>query len=969
MVYRLNRFTSDLTLRTPLGTSKVTEAVAVNSFEWNNSTLPGNISVATTGTGTINYDIDLTIDSTLGTFSGNLTLDFTTTSTLGGLVLHSKGLAVTRAALVVSPTSTLEAKTITYNTNYEYVLFTYASTVPKGSLTLIISWTGTVSNGTEGLYRSQYVDDSGNTQYMLATQFEPNYARRVFPCFDEPYYRAYYTLTINAPSTLKMGLSNSPYSNDPITTGSTITHDFAKSSAAIPPYLVAFALGDFTCISSSWGTIGSVARACFVTTDVAARTDLSNFALTATTGFMTWFENTARKSYAWPKLDILAIPDFSAGAMENPGLITFRETAMFVDAAPTPSFSSALRVVEVVAHEVAHQWYGNYLAPATWNDLWVAEGSATYWSYQAVEALYPGYGITNLFFLNNEWIPAMQADELSTTSSVKANVTTPAGARAIFDVTTYSKGASVLRQIANRMGSAAQMTSTMGNWFYQTSSSSMTSEQYLALFTTNNAGSDATPLITRAGAPIVNFSIPSNVTTTLTATLQSYSAFYSGQVTEDKTANWTISVAGYNSAGSGSSINIGTLSSTSRSLSASSLPTANWYKFNVNGMGYYRTQYPVSNWNLLSTAIKNNDTKLSTQDKVVLLSDAFTFAEIGQLDYSIALNMAVNALNVSQQRNYPVWKAAIDELSAINDILQDQSCAGNFHTMLGALLTPAYEYWTWNTTSVNSNSSSWTDSFATVNKRDAEELEATLDVEATSNPNGLYVTVTPNANDVLLRNLILSFGNDFITSASFKASATVAVNEYLADPVAYPLPVDTAAALLKTAVSTGTFTLWNRVWSRYLVATNVYEKSRLLSALASTDLPYMANLLLTRMISTDGTIRSQDHASILATISANEHTGPAIIWDFFRLNFATIYARFPQTIGSWVAPLTSFTQATRASDITSFFTANPSLGVDYASVVETINDNAIWISEYSSAICSYVTANYPGSKRDYASAA
>ena len=901
------------------------------------------------------------MDSTLSTFTGNSSIDFATTSTLGGLVLHSKGLAITRASLLVA-TATWEAKTIAYNSNYEYVLLTYASTIPKGTLRLQLSWTGTVSNGTEGLYRSQYVDDSGNTKYMLATQFEPNYARRVFPCFDEPAYRAFYSLSINTPNSLPNGLSNSPYvDNSPVTSGSTITHEFKQSATPIPPYLVAFALGEFTCIESTWGTAVSPARACFVSADATAKSDLAGFALTATTRFMEWFETTLKKGYAWPKLDILAIPDFAAGAMENPGLITFRETAMFVDDL-TPSFSSALRVVEVVAHEVAHQWFGNHLAPATWNDLWVAEGSATYWSYLAVEAKYPEYGITNLFFLNNEWIPAMQADELSTTSSVKANVTSPAGARSIFDVTTYSKGAAVLRQIANRMGGSSQMTSIMSTWFYANAATSLTSEQYLALFTTNNAGSEATPLITRPSAPIINIAVPTNATA-LAVTLESYTAFYSGQTTEDTTANWTVLLNGvYPTASSTAAIPALSLSPTTRSLNAPAVfTTAAWYKYNANGMGYYRTQYPTANWNALSALIKSNDSRLSPQDKTLFLSDAFTFAEIGQLDYSIPLDMAVNALNPSYM-SYPVWKAAIDELSAINDILQDQSCAGNFHTMLGAILTPAYEHLTWSTTSVNVNVSSWTESVATVNKRDAEEFEATLDVDATANANANYTSVTPNANDVLLRNLILSFGNDFITAASFKANATAAVNDYLADPTGSPLPVDTAAAMLKTAVSTGTFTLWNRVWSRYLVATNVYEKSRLLSALASTDLPYMANLLLTRMISTDGTIRSQDHASILYAIASNEHTGPSVIWDFFRLNVATIYARFPQTISSWVSPLTSFTQASRASDIAAFFTANPSLGVDPSAVVEIINDNAIWISEYSSAICSYVTAKYPGSK-------
>lgn len=902
-----------------------------------------------------------------------------------GLVLHSKGLSVTRAALVVSPTSTLEAKSITYNSDYEYVIITYASVVPKGKLQLLLTWGGAVGTGTEGLYRSEYLDESNPTgpkKVMLATQFEPNYARRVFPCFDEPVYRAYWTLNINAPTaSCPVGISNNILTTDPaVSSGGYTAFQFAQTPVAIPPYLVAFALGDLNSISGTFSTANPRTVRAFYTRP--SQVEYVRFALDAAAKFMNYFEAYTQSNYAWNKLDILAIPDFAAGAMENPGLITFRETAMLVDA-PTAtanaSFASRMRVAEVVAHEVAHQWFGNVLAPATWNDLWVAEGSATFWSYLAVDSVFPSYSLTSLLWLNNEWIPAMQADELSTTPSVKRNVSTPAGARAIFDVTTYSKGGSILRHMNNQL-SSTELTTIMSAWFRSNGvGAPMTSEAYLALFATSthpNVGTYGAPLILNASNPIVNFSVPTNGSNVgiLTANLQSYSAFYLGQTTEDKHANWTLPITVVTSSSSTSSVtyttrNIGNLSPTARNITVSSSVASNyWYKANQDGMSYYRTQYPTSNWQNLISAINTNDSRLSTQDRTILLSDAFTFAEIGQLAYSIPLNMTVQALQVAEH-NYPVWKAALDELSLINDILHDQSCAGNFHTMLNTLLTPAYEYWTWNTAVVNTNSSTWTMSMNTISKRDAEAVEEVEETQETAVEGASYTAVTPVANDVLLRNLILSYGTDYISSASYVSNATTAVNAYLADPTVAALPVDTAAALLKVAVSHGTFRLWERVWARYLAATEVYEKSRLLQALAWTDLEYKAHFLLSEMISGDETIRSQDQGMILATIAANLHTGPDLIWAFFQQNYATIFADYPLTLSSWIAPLSSFTEAYRATEITNFFTTNADLGVDVSSVVETINDNALWISEYSSSICSYVTSAYPGSKRDTASAA
>lgn len=991
-------------------------------FDWTNSTLPANVSTTNSQTEKINYNIALTIDESLETFNGSMSLTFTVTNAMTGLVLHSKGLSITSATLVVSPTSSMDAKRIAYNEKYEYALLTFSKSVPKGLLTLNLAWSGVISSGTEGLYRSSYVDEAnpqGPKKVMLATQFEPNYARRVFPCFDEPAYRAYFTITVNAPvSSFPRALSNMPLSPDPpVVEGTTTSFVFSQNPNAIPPYLVAFALGDLSYVEGTFGAINP--RPLRVYFPRPSQRDLARFALSSATKFMNYFESTTQLPYPFPKLDMLAIPDFGAGAMENPGLITYRETALLVDHDTTPSFASRMRVAEVVAHEIAHQWYGNTLAPATWGDLWVAEGSATYWSYQALEAIYPEFAYTKNFFINDEWISAMDADELASTSAVhRDDVPTPSAARGLFDVTTYSKGASIIRHINAQLG-AGELISTMANWFrLNPAGASISSNQYLQIMSPTSrpsVGPNAASYIHDPSNPVLNFSFPINSTSPgrLFATMQSYAALYNNQYSEDFTANWSLPVqivSGVGNAPSSApsnslsiSSNFGTLSSTTRNLTVPlSLSQNDWYKANPDGLYYYRTQYPVSNWEKLITAVANGDNRLNAQDKAILLSDAFSWAEIGQLPYSIPLRLSIAAL-VPTEKNYAVWRAALDELAVLNDVVQDLNCAGNFHLMLSSILTPAYEYWTWNISEVNSNQDSWHNT--PITKRGfAQGTEVasvapipvpapvepvpvpvepvpvpvepvTVPVEPSPVPVAVptpvydpkapvYTSVTPNASDVSLRTLILSVGADYIQSESFGVLATNAVNAYLNDPVANALPSDTAAAMLKVAVTRGNFRLWERVWARYLASNDAYERTRLLAALSWTDLDYKARALLASLIDPSSPIRSQDFGLVLGTIAKNHHTGADIIWRFFQQNYEIIINQFPQTLGSWVSPLSTFSDTYRIQEINNFFSlSHPELEVDTASITEVIADNALWVQQYTADLCSVVSAAYPGSKR------
>jgi len=904
-------------------------------FSWSALLLPANFTLSThDDSSAIHYAIELRIQPDLRNFNGSMTLDFTTTAVMPGLVLHARDLALTRATMTTSSLGVLEAKSITYDKNLEFAFLQYPKDVPVGLVRLTLEWSGLVGTGTEGLYRSEYVDESnssGPKKVMLATQFEPTYARRVFPCFDQPDFRAFWTLTIEAPVSLGThALSNSDLEVNPAEQiGDRMRFKFTKTVSAIPPYLVAFTLGDLVPLETTWGDQRRPLRVLFTR---PSQQPLAVFALNAAAAFMSYFESVTRLPYQFNKLDLVAVPDFAYGAMENPGLITFRETALLTDApADSASFASRMRVAEIVAHELAHQWYGNCLGPSNWNDLWIAEGSATFWSYQALDAVFPEWRYTANFFMTDEWAPALAADELLATPSLYRNVTSVAATSSIFDVTTYSKGASLLRQI-NATLSPFEMTRSMEEWFKRSVDGAvMNSVGYLKVITAEaassrqNVGPNSAAFVFKPTFPVIDFSIPINSTTLqLQATMQSYSNFYAGSA--DTTAEWNIPLFVQTESGTVLN-NFGVLSATSRNITVPATLNQNqWYKANPNGVYYYRTQYPVSNWNNLVAAVNANSPKLTTNDRVTLISDAFTFAEIGQLPYSVVFNLLAASLKPTE-RNYPIWRTALDELLVFDDLLQEQTCFPNFEAMMASYLTPAFEYWTWNISQVYEN--------------------------------GNFTSVAPKAGDVSLRNVILSMGAEYIRTADYATYAIQVIDQYLADPVAHPLPVDTAANLIKVAISHGTQGLWLRTWNRYLTASNPTEKITLLRGLAWTESPAMIATLLRSTLDTT-LIRSQDQVIVLNALTLNRHAGSARIWLFLRDNFATIAARFPQNLAAWFKTLSTSTNAHLVQEINQLLLIDyPNTGVDPSAITEIINDNVSWLNLFGSQICQFLTTTYP----------
>ncbi len=361
------------------------------------------------------YDLFLDLDFKNLKFEGKVTIDL---DSEGDVQLDALGLEVTR---IVSNSQQLE-----YSQEDEGL------TVRTGPFSgeLEIHYRGNVSEKLVGLYKAPYGDS-----YILSTQFEAAQARRLLPCLDHPAYKAEFQLTVRTDKELSV-LSNMPAASTRVE-GEKQTVTFPKTPR-MSTYLLYLGVGKFEESSSTQGP-----------TDIQVavtpgKADKTSFALEIAKESIRWYEDYFGSAYQLPKLHLVGVPEFAHGAMENWGAITFREVYMLVD--QNTSVRIKKLVAEVIAHEVAHQWFGNLVTMKWWDDLWLNESFATFMAYKVVDSLFPQWNVWQ-DFLRVDTSAGMSRDSLHSTHPIEVSVHHPSEIEQIFDEISYSKGASVLRMI------------------------------------------------------------------------------------------------------------------------------------------------------------------------------------------------------------------------------------------------------------------------------------------------------------------------------------------------------------------------------------------------------------------------------------------------------------------------------------------------------------------------------------------
>ena len=537
------------------------------------------------------YTLTLTPDLKAATFTGIETIDVilaepTNRITLNAVALDLKSVTVTAGGKE-------QQATITLDKEKELATFTFADKLTAGKAKLSIAYSGILNNDLRGFYLSK----TAKRNYAV-TQFESTDARRAFPCFDEPAFKATYdiTLVVDAGDT---AISNSPIESD--TPGPAEGKHTLKFAATpkMSTYLVAFLVGDFQCTTGA--SDGVAIRSCATPDKVA----LTPYALDVAEHVLHYYNNYFGIPYPLKKLDLIALPDFEAGAMENFGAITYRETDMLID----PKIASVYaqkEVALVVAHEMAHQWFGDLVTMQWWDNIWLNEGFATWMENKAVAHMHPEWNIDQTVVSGED--DSLNLDAQPTTRAIRAKADTREEIEQMFDGISYGKAGAVLAMIENYLGEET-FRQGVHNYLAAHEYGNATAEDFWGAQTAAShkpVDKIMESLVAQPGEPLITFGIAANGK----VAVAQKRFFLSPSIVPDPAQKWTLPVCFKTASGQDCQI----LTPDGSDLKA---PAGSTFA-NAGGLGYYRSTYPASVYAALVAQVASS---LTPSERISLIGD------------------------------------------------------------------------------------------------------------------------------------------------------------------------------------------------------------------------------------------------------------------------------------------------------------------------------------------------------------
>ena len=598
------------------------------------------------------YEITLRPDLEAHTFSGEETITLKLEKSVKEITLHSKDLNITSASLRPSASeSEISAKKILYDEKLETVTFIFDKNILKGTTKLHITFAGILADNMRGFYKSKYVVD-GEERFMATTQFEATDARRCIPCFDEPTHKAVFKVHLVIPNN-KTAISNTlPEAVKEHEAGFKIV-SFAETPK-MSTYLLAFIVGDFEWIEKKTKS-GVLVRIM----TVPGKKHQAKFSLDVTVQCLEFYEKYFAIPYPLNTLDMIAIPDFSSMAMENWGAITFREIGLLVDEKHTSTASREFTAI-VIAHELAHQWFGNLVTMEWWTHLWLNEGFASYIPYLAIDKLFPTWHIWDQFATDDLAI-ALKLDALKNTHPIEVEVHHPNEIGEIFDAVSYSKGATVIRMLAEYIGAKNfknGLTHYLKKHSYNNASTVHLWEAFEKASKKNGSGKPIKKMMAiwtgKPGYPIVSIKEKNNKIEI--SQERYYSSETSRKQSKDNTV-WPIP------------------------LSVISNKEKTWFKANKGETGLYRTNYDPKFLELLQAPIAKKE--LGSVDRLGIIRDLFNLSESGYQETPRALKMLQSYKNETE---YIVWIEIISGLRAVANILASTEAQEKYRTYAREIL-------------------------------------------------------------------------------------------------------------------------------------------------------------------------------------------------------------------------------------------------------------------------------------------
>ena len=448
------------------------------------------------------YELRIHLDEENMRFSGNVTIRGKKVGRPSQrLTFHANGVKVTSGKIYKRDKkgeTELTLTRINHQKSLQEVRLHTEQIAYPGEYTITMEFEGRITDGMTGIYPCYWKDSSGSPQKLIATQFESHHAREAFPCIDEPEAKAVFELVLDVRSDVQV-LGNMPAQM------TNVQHDRQEVQFAATPrmstYLLAFVTGD---LHKKTGKTKSGVEVNAWATSVQPVESL-NFGLNAAIRSIEYFEDYFDVPYPLPKADHVALPDFSSGAMENWGLITYRERVL-LDYPGETSQSTREYIALVVAHETSHQWFGNLVTMKWWDDLWLNESFANMMEYQAVDAIFPTWHVWNQF-ISSEGLSAFRRDATDGVQSVRVDVAHPDEISTLFDGSiVYAKGGRLLYMMKNLIGESA-FREGLSAYFRSHAYGNTTGDDLWAALTQSSGidvGDFMKPWLTRSGFPVIH---------------------------------------------------------------------------------------------------------------------------------------------------------------------------------------------------------------------------------------------------------------------------------------------------------------------------------------------------------------------------------------------------------------------------------------------------------------------------------
>jgi aminopeptidase N len=608
-------------------------------------------------------------------FTGAETVKVKVRSSVHQLVLNALELEIVDASL---DGKALPKSTIKIDKEKELLTLALPSELPPGDHTLVLSFSGKINQQGQGLFYVRYQEQGNGAQkIMLGTQFEATDARRFFPCWDEPAFRARFQLTAVVPENW-VAVSNMPVESEKKT-----AQGKEVRFAATPPmssYLNVFVAGELDLIESRVGPTQIRVIA------TKGKAELGHYALEVTAQILQYYNDYFGVPYPLPKLDQIALPGGFGGAMENWGGITYFESALLFDP-KNSSVETKQNIYEVLAHEMAHQWFGDLVTMAWWDNLWLNEGFASWMGTKCTAHFNPQWEVwlrrnlprdpTRRVGITKE--QAMEGDARSTTHPIQQPIATEAEANSAFDDITYKKGQSFLRMLESFLGDDVFRDGIRRYIAAHQYSNSTTADLWNALSEASKkpVAEIAAGWTEQPGFPVVKVRREADEKVRLTQ--ERFTVNFKNAPPLQWKIPLTYSVIGQAPA---------TLLMTGKTDILQHIPADRALKLNLKGAGNYRVEYDEPSWSLLLEALP----KLSIEDRVNLLSDAWALAQADRAPVSLFLGL-VEKLPAST--DIAEREQIVNVLDFINGLLVGNPERGKFQRYARSLLRPTFETLRW----------------------------------------------------------------------------------------------------------------------------------------------------------------------------------------------------------------------------------------------------------------------------------